>query len=255
MEWRHEIELKDLHKATEAEIAEALIVQERELEMEGYIRGAELKAMQERRMLNSLLDSVEDSVISMDPRGTISRFNIAAEKQFGWTRKEVLDNKINIKEMMPLRYAVDHDDYLYKYLSTGIKTLVGSGRKATGLTRDNTEFPIYITVGEVIDDGFHLFTGIVRDLTKEVKKERMRQAEDDCVHQMIWKTDPTGQALTLSPLFMEYTGINDSNILKFNMFAASAVHKSEYAGALAAFKKGCMTKVSFLPLTNSKGLL
>jgi PAS domain S-box-containing protein len=120
MEWRHEIETKDLHKALEAEISEALVVQERELEMEGYIRGAELKAMQERRMLNSLVDSVVDSVISIDPRGAISRFNIAAEKQFGWSTKEVLDNKINIKEMMPMRYAVDHDDYIFNYLSTGL---------------------------------------------------------------------------------------------------------------------------------------
>jgi PAS domain-containing protein len=51
--------------------------------MEGYIRGAELKAMQERRMLNSLLDSVIDSVISIDPLGTITRFNNAASIQFG----------------------------------------------------------------------------------------------------------------------------------------------------------------------------
>lgn len=74
MEWRHDVETKDLQKTSAAEIAEALVIQERELEMEGYIRGAELKAMQERRVLNSLLDSVVDSVISIDPRGTITRF-------------------------------------------------------------------------------------------------------------------------------------------------------------------------------------
>jgi signal transduction histidine kinase len=68
MEWRHDVEAKDLEKASDA------VVQESEIEMEGHIRGAEVKAMQERRMLNSLLDSVVDSVISIDPRGTITRF-------------------------------------------------------------------------------------------------------------------------------------------------------------------------------------
>jgi PAS domain S-box-containing protein len=155
MEWRHDVETKDLNKASEAEMAEALLVQERELEMEGYIRGSELKAMQERRMLNSLLDSVQDSVISTDPRGTISRFNNAAEKQFGWSRNEVVENNINIKEMMPMRFAVDHDDYIYNYLSTGIQKLVGKkGLKAFGLRRDGSEFPMYLTVGEVMDDGY-----------------------------------------------------------------------------------------------------
>jgi hypothetical protein len=79
MEWRHDVETKDLNKASEAEITEALVVQERELEMEGFIFGAELKAMQERRMLNSLLDSFQESIISTDPRGTLSRSDYASE--------------------------------------------------------------------------------------------------------------------------------------------------------------------------------
>lgn len=108
MEWRHDVETKDLQKANDAEIAEALIVQERELEMEGYIRGAETKALQERRVLNSLLDTVVDGVISIDPRGFISRFNAAAEKMFGYSAKEVIG--LNIKKLMPVRFSREHDD-------------------------------------------------------------------------------------------------------------------------------------------------
>lgn len=74
MEWRQEVEVKDLEKGSEAELEEEYLIQERELEMEGFIRGAELKAMQERRVLSSLLDSVVDGVISIDPKGYISRF-------------------------------------------------------------------------------------------------------------------------------------------------------------------------------------
>jgi PAS domain S-box-containing protein len=218
MDWRHDVEAKDLEKASEAEISDALVVQERELEMEGYIRGAELKAMQERRMLNSLLETVVDSVISIDPTGKITRFNNAAEKQFGWSSKEVLEHNINIKEMMPMRYAVDHDDYLFNYLSTGVKKIIGSGRRAFGLRKDGSEFPIYITVSEVNIDGFHLFTGIVRDLTSEVEKERMRQAEEDCLPQMIWKTSADGQAETVDKRFMAYTGVAEANKQTVNLF-------------------------------------
>lgn len=106
-------------------------MQERELEMEGYIRGAELKAMQERRMLNYLLDTVIDGVVSIDPRGTI-----IMPLRSSWTSKEVLENRINIKEMMPMRYAADHDDFLYNYLSTGVKKIIGTGRRAFGLSRE-----------------------------------------------------------------------------------------------------------------------
>ena len=57
-----------------AEIHEALEVQERELAMEEHIRGAETKALIERKVLSSLLDTFVDGVISIDPMGFIKRF-------------------------------------------------------------------------------------------------------------------------------------------------------------------------------------
>jgi transcriptional regulator with PAS, ATPase and Fis domain len=74
LEWKQDVEIKDSVKADEDQLSEALQVQERELAMEGHIRGAESKALQERRVLNSLLDSVVDGVISIDPRGFIVKF-------------------------------------------------------------------------------------------------------------------------------------------------------------------------------------
>ena len=225
MEWRHDVEMKDLTKASEAELSDLYLVQENELGMESLIRGTELNALQERRMLNSLLDSVVDSVISIDPRGTITRFNTAAVKNFGWSSAEVLENEVNIKEMMPMRFAQDHDDYLYNYHSTGIKRVIGSGRKAYGLRRDGTEFPIYLTVSEVIEEGFHLFTGIVRDLTEEVKRGNMRKAEEDCLPQMIWKSNVHGQAEDINNRFKEFTGATEELKRTVNLFGENVVHK------------------------------
>lgn len=77
LEWSQDVELKEAKQADEDSLAEALQVQERELAMEGHIRGAETRALQERRVLNSLLDSVVDGVISIDPRGFIVKFKYA----------------------------------------------------------------------------------------------------------------------------------------------------------------------------------
>lgn len=108
LEWKQDVEVKDAKKADADHIAEALAIQERELAMDAHIRGAETKALQERRVLNSLLDSVVDGVISIDPRGFIRKFNISAEKQFGVTATEIIGK--NIKELMPTRFSVNHDD-------------------------------------------------------------------------------------------------------------------------------------------------
>lgn len=79
-------------------------------------------------------------------------------------------------------------------------------------------------MSEVLEDGFHLFTGIVRDLTEEVAKERMRQAEEDCLPQMIWKSGPTGQAEALNKRFRNYTGVSEQDTKSVNLFQEGVIH-------------------------------
>ena len=74
MEFTHKVDIKRLIEDCEAEIKDALKIQERESVMEGNIREAETKALIERKVLNALLDTFIDGVISIDPRGFIKRF-------------------------------------------------------------------------------------------------------------------------------------------------------------------------------------
>lgn len=65
---------------------------------------------------------------------------------------------------MPVRFSKNHDDcmllniinlpiVLYNYLSTGIKKVIGSGRDVTAMHRNGSEFPINLSISEVIEDG------------------------------------------------------------------------------------------------------
>jgi len=243
LEWKQDVELKDSKKADADQIAEALNIQERELAMEGHIRGAETKALQERRVLNSLLDSVVDGVISIDPRGFICKFNISAEKQFGYSSSEIIGK--NIKELMPQRYSVNHDDYLYNYLSTGVKKVIGTGRVVYAMRRDKSEFPVSLAISEVIEDGFHLFTAIVRDLTEQFEAEKLKQAEDDCLPQMIWKIDLKGNALSLNKRFLNYTGVTEDKIKSSNVFDPAVIHPEDVGPSKAAFINANKTKQPF----------
>jgi signal transduction histidine kinase len=74
LEWNQSSELKDMQHGHNEEINEANFIYLRELEMESQVRGVETKALQERKVLNSLLDTVVDGVISIDPLGEIKRF-------------------------------------------------------------------------------------------------------------------------------------------------------------------------------------
>lgn len=163
----HDLQLQSLRSDHEIELANIISIQEKEIAMEASVHEAELKMLIERRILNSVLDTVVDGIINIDPIGTISRFNPAAEKMFGYKASEVLGK--NIRDFMPRSYSVEHDSYLNNYLTTGVKKVIGGSRRAFGLKKDGTEFPVLLSVSEVKEDGAHLFTGIVRDLTEEVK--------------------------------------------------------------------------------------
>jgi PAS domain S-box-containing protein len=164
----HDLQLQSLRSDHEQELENITSIQEKEIAMEASVHDAELKMLVERRILNSVLDTVVDGIINIDPIGTIRRFNPAAEKMFGYSSAEVLGK--NIRDMMPPNYSVEHDSYLTNYLTTGVKKVIGGSRRAFGLKKDGSHFPILLSVSEVKEDGVHLFTGIVRDLTEEVSK-------------------------------------------------------------------------------------
>jgi hypothetical protein len=60
-----------------------------------------------------------------------------------------------------------------------IVIVMGTGRRAFGLKKDGSQFPLHLSVSELKENGEHLFTGICRDLTEEVRIEEEHQAEQD----------------------------------------------------------------------------
>ncbi|KNE65193.1 PAS domain S-box protein [Allomyces macrogynus ATCC 38327] len=171
----HDTEMRSMRKSHEAVIAEVMATQQREYQMDASIRATERKMLTERRTLNSVLDAVLDAIINIDPVGSILRFNSAAEKMFGYSADEVLGK--NIKMLTPDHVAVQHDQFLLNYLTTGVKKVIGIGRTAKGRKKDGSLFPIHLSVSEVKEEEFHLFTGIVRDLTEQNAIEEAARAE------------------------------------------------------------------------------
>ncbi|MGH7123676.1 MAG: PAS domain-containing protein, partial [Stellaceae bacterium] len=136
------------------------------------------QAMLEEReaRLRSVLETAPDAIITIDARGSVQSFSIAAEKLFGYSAGEVIGRNINM--LMPSPYRERHDGYLERYLHTGEKHIIGIGREVEARRKDGTIFPIELAVGEVKLDGTHLFTGFIRDLTARARMEEdLRQAQ------------------------------------------------------------------------------
>ena len=128
--------------------------------------------------LRSILDTVLDATVVIEPNGAIVSFNAAAVRQFGYTEAEVIGRNVNI--LMPEPYHHEHDGYIHRYLATGEKRIIGVDRVVVGRRKDGSTFPMKLAVGEMKSAGKTFFTGFIRDLTeREESAARLQEIQGE----------------------------------------------------------------------------
>lgn len=133
--------------------------------------------LQREEYLRHVMETVLNAIITIDARGLIDTFNPAAEKVFGYNADEVVS--MNVKMLMPKPYRMEHDKHLKRYLKTGTRHVIGSGREVMGQRKDGTVFPMNIAVSEHRKDGKPMFIGVVSDITEQrAAAEALRMSEE-----------------------------------------------------------------------------
>lgn len=120
-----------------------------------------------------LLDAAVDGVIVINEKGVIETINPAAAHLFGYDQTEIVGK--NVSQLMPEPDRTQHDDYLQNYLTTGIRKMIGIGRKTTGQKKNGRLFPMYLSVGHIEEPGLNRFVGIIRDLTSQEDQEQQKR--------------------------------------------------------------------------------
>ena len=118
----------------------------------------------------ALLDAAVDGIIVIDHQGLIKVVNKAADRLFGYANGEL--EGVNISLLMPPKDQAQHDEYVEKYLTTGVRKMIGIGRETVGQKKDGTHFPMYLTVGQFGLGTDSHFVGIIRDLTAQRLSEQ-----------------------------------------------------------------------------------
>lgn len=122
----------------------------------------------------ALIESAVDGIVVINARGRIEVFNPAAEQLFGCTAGEIVGQSVN--RLMPAPDCNEHDGYIARYLTTGVRKIIGVGRQVDGRRRDGTTFPLRLSVGEMSVEGERTFVGVLHDLSERVQlEERLRE--------------------------------------------------------------------------------
>ena len=128
------------------------------------------KVEQQAETFHTLAKTAHEAIFLIDVQCTIQFMNPAAEALFGYTSKELLGK--NIKEIMPSPHRERHEGYIADYLKTGIKNIIGTGRQLIGQRKDGSQFPMYLSLGEISLTHTHLFAGLIMDLSTQQKLQR-----------------------------------------------------------------------------------
>ena len=118
-----------------------------------------------------ILDSMLESVITIDEHGIIKSLNKAGENLFGYTAKEIVGKNLSI--LMPDPESENHQSYVQRYLSGGKPKVIGIGRELEGKRKNGELFTMKISVSELPKkpDGSRFFIGSCLDLTEQKKQE------------------------------------------------------------------------------------
>lgn len=128
----------------------------------------ELNAL--KAQMDAIFAAAVDGLILTDERGVIEVFNPAAEAIFDYSAEQVIGRNLGV--LMPARYGLKHDGFIRRYLQTGERRIIGSGRELVGRRRDGSEFPMDLSVGTVNVNDRRIFIGIIRDLSSRKAIER-----------------------------------------------------------------------------------
>jgi len=125
----------------------------------------------------SISASAQDAFIMMNGQGRIAYWNPAAERVFGYSAEEAMGRELH-NLLAPERYHEEFKKNFGIFKETGTGGGVGRTLEFAALRRDNTEFPIELSLSALKLQGeWHSF-GIVRDISNRKRaEEKLRESE------------------------------------------------------------------------------
>jgi PAS domain S-box-containing protein len=158
------------------------------------LKGQEALRLSEARRI-AYQEAALDGIMSTDARGTITEFNPAMEKTFGYTSEEVLGQSF-VEMLIPkeLRPAIGQD--LRSFLENGKSEFVGKHVEIAMLHSDGTEIPVDVAVTAIQTNAKTTYTTTIRNIS-ERKASEERQAVHHGVSRILADSPSRGEAATL----------------------------------------------------------
>jgi len=132
-------------------------------------RAAEKHLAQMEGRYRGLLEAAPDAMVVVNQGGQIVLLNVQAEKQFGYSRDELVGQKV--KNIIPEGFAERLVADALRSVEDALAQQIGTGIELIARRKNRSEFPIEIMLSPLESAEGILVTAAVRDITARKKAE------------------------------------------------------------------------------------
>ena len=118
----------------------------------------------------AILEAALDCIITMDGDGRVIEFNPAAERTFGYRKRDVFGRPL-VDLIVPPDLRQAHRDGLARHRATGEHKVLGRRIEMRAVRSDGSEFPVELAITKIPAHAEELYTGYLRDITERKQSE------------------------------------------------------------------------------------
>src|SRR5271157_2299715 len=127
---------------------------------------------------SDLLETLPDAIVAVDLDGTIVQINSQTQSLFGYTRHELIGQKIEI--LVPEAYRPQHHQHRANFAETPKTRRMGADLDLYGRRRNGSEFPVEISLSPLHTDRGLFVLSAIRDISDRKRiAEELRRANEE----------------------------------------------------------------------------
>jgi PAS domain S-box-containing protein len=135
------------------------------------------RTLQSEARYRSLLEAAPDAMVVVNPSGEIVLLNVQAENQFGYSRDELIGQKV--RNIIPHGFAERLIADGTRSAADAVAQQIGTGIELIGRRKDGSEFPLEIMLSPLESVEGILVTAAIRDISvrKSAEEHLVRMEE------------------------------------------------------------------------------
>ncbi len=123
-------------------------------------------------LFNLVVEAAPSAMVLVEEHGRITLVNVQTEKLFGYARRELLGQPIDM--LVPERFRNGHASLRTAFSGHPSARPMGAGRDLYGRRKDGSEVPVEIGLNPVVTGGQTLTLAAITDITERKRAEELR---------------------------------------------------------------------------------